>query len=175
MNFQTREVFILDEKVVEQSMQLILHSGTGRSMAIEAVRNLLQDGKVEPAKQKISAAGKEIGEAHNIQTAMDLLEETARRHNKLAAVTETGILVGKSAMAKTGNQRKDWFCEALGQIAPRRMAYFMEIGHLSGKLFGTYRQSIMVLAVDLMVIQYGNAALVGFQQQSCGQGSQGHA
>ncbi len=70
MNFQTREVFILDEKVVEQSMQLILHSGTGRSMAIEAVRNLLQDGKVEPAKQKISAAGKEIGEAHNIQTAM---------------------------------------------------------------------------------------------------------
>ncbi len=58
-------------------------------------------------------------------STMDLLEETARRHNKLAAVTETGILVGKSAMAKTGNQRKDWFCEALGQIAPRRMAYFM--------------------------------------------------
>ncbi len=60
----------MDEKVVEQSMQLILHSGTGRSMAIEAVRNLMKDGDSETAKKKISEAGKEIGEAHDIQTAM---------------------------------------------------------------------------------------------------------
>ncbi len=60
----------MDEKVVEQSMQLILHSGTGRSMVIEAVRNLMKDGNVEAAKQKISEGGKEIGEAHDIQTAM---------------------------------------------------------------------------------------------------------
>ena len=60
----------MDEKVVEQSMQLILHSGTGRSMAIEAVRNLMKDGYSETAKKKISEAGKEIGEAHDIQTAM---------------------------------------------------------------------------------------------------------
>ena len=51
----------MDEKVVEQSMQLILHSGTGRSMAIEAVRNLMKDGDSETAKKKISEAGKEIG------------------------------------------------------------------------------------------------------------------
>ena len=60
----------MDEKVVEQSMQLILHSGTGRSMAIEAVRNLMKDGDSATAKKKISEAGKEIGEAHDIQTAM---------------------------------------------------------------------------------------------------------
>lgn len=60
----------MDEKVVEQSMQLILHSGTGRSMVIEAVRNLLKDGDVVAAKKKITEAGKEIGEAHDIQTAM---------------------------------------------------------------------------------------------------------
>ncbi|HBT79370.1 MAG: PTS lactose/cellobiose transporter subunit IIA [Selenomonas sp.] len=60
----------MDEKTVEQSMQLILHSGTGRSMVIEAVRQLLEDGDVAAAKAKIAEGGKEIGEAHNIQTAM---------------------------------------------------------------------------------------------------------
>ena len=60
----------MDEKTVEQSMQLILHSGTGRSMAIEAVRQLLKDGDVQAAQGKVTAAGKEIGEAHDIQTAM---------------------------------------------------------------------------------------------------------
>lgn len=60
----------MDEKTVEQSMQLILHSGTGRSMAIEAVRQLLKDGDVQAAQDKVTAAGKEIGEAHDIQTAM---------------------------------------------------------------------------------------------------------
>ena len=60
----------MDEKTVEQSMQLILHSGTGRSMAIEAVRQLLKDGDVQAAQDTVTAAGKEIGEAHDIQTAM---------------------------------------------------------------------------------------------------------
>lgn len=60
----------MDEKVVEQSMQLILHSGTGRSMVIEAVRNLLKDGDIAAAKKQVTEAGKEIGEAHDIQTAM---------------------------------------------------------------------------------------------------------
>ena len=60
----------MDKIIVEDSMQLILHSGTGRSMVIEAVRNLLKDNDVAAAKVKISEAGKEIGEAHNIQTAM---------------------------------------------------------------------------------------------------------
>ena len=60
----------MDEKTVEQSMQLILHSGVGRSMVIEAVRDMLKDGNVQAAKDKIAEAGKGIGEAHDIQTAM---------------------------------------------------------------------------------------------------------
>ena len=52
----------MDEKTVEQSMQLILHSGTGRSMVIEAVREMLKTGDIEAAKKKIEAGGKEIGE-----------------------------------------------------------------------------------------------------------------
>ena len=60
----------MDEKTVEQSMQLILHSGTGRSMVIEAVRDMLKDGDVDAAQKKIEQGGKEIGEAHDIQTAM---------------------------------------------------------------------------------------------------------
>lgn len=51
----------MDEKIVEESMQLILHSETGRSMAIEAVREMLETGDVDAAKKKISDAGREIG------------------------------------------------------------------------------------------------------------------
>ena len=50
---QKRQVITMNEKTVEQSMQLILHSGTGRSMAIEAVRDLLGGGDAEAAKEKI--------------------------------------------------------------------------------------------------------------------------
>ena len=60
----------MDEKTVEQSMQLILHAGNGRSMVIEAVRDLLRTGDVSGARVKIKEAGQEIGEAHDIQTAM---------------------------------------------------------------------------------------------------------
>ena len=58
-------------------------------------------------------------------STMDVVQAFAEQHHKLAAVTETGVLVGKSAMAKTGNQRLDWFNEALKTIAPYKMAYFM--------------------------------------------------
>ena len=60
----------MDEKIVEQSMQLILYAGTGRSMVLEAVKNLLEDNDAIKAKAAITAAGKEIGKAHEIQTAL---------------------------------------------------------------------------------------------------------
>lgn len=60
----------MDDLTLEQSMQLILHSGTGRSMVIEAVKDMLEDCDVEKARQRIEEAGKEIGKAHDIQTAM---------------------------------------------------------------------------------------------------------
>lgn len=60
----------MDEKLVEQSMELILCAGNGKSMVIDAIRNLLDDGDVEKAKTQISEAGKEIGKAHEIQTSL---------------------------------------------------------------------------------------------------------
>lgn len=60
----------MDEKIVEQSMQLILYAGTGRSMVLEAVKKLLEDNDVVKAKAAITEAGKEIGKAHEIQTAL---------------------------------------------------------------------------------------------------------
>lgn len=60
----------MDEKLVEQSMELILCAGNGKAIAIDAVRNLLNDGNVEAAKEKVSEAGKEIGKAHEIQTSL---------------------------------------------------------------------------------------------------------
>lgn len=60
----------MDEKTVERSMQLILHSGTGRSMVIEAIQNLAKDHDIVKARKQIEEAGKEIGQAHDIQTAM---------------------------------------------------------------------------------------------------------
>lgn len=55
------------------------------------------------------------------------VDDFADRHDKLAAVTEAGILVGNTggALAKTGNQRPDWFREVLKTVAPHKMAYFM--------------------------------------------------
>ena len=38
---------MMDEKTVEQSMQLILHSGTGRSAVIEAIQALSKDHDIE--------------------------------------------------------------------------------------------------------------------------------
>ena len=61
---------MMDEKTVEQSMQLILHSGTGRSAVIEAIQALAKDHDIEKARKAIEAAGQEIGKAHDIQTAM---------------------------------------------------------------------------------------------------------
>ena len=61
------------------------------------------------------------------ESSLAAVERFADEHDKLAAVTETGILVGNTggALAKTGNQRPDWFNEAMKTIAPHKMAYFM--------------------------------------------------
>lgn len=48
----------MDEKTVEQSMQLILHSGTGRSMVIEAIQNLAKDHDIVKARKQIERPAK---------------------------------------------------------------------------------------------------------------------
>lgn len=60
----------MDEKLVEQSMELILCAGNGKAIAIDAIRDLFKDGDVEKAKEKVLEAGKEIGKAHEIQTSL---------------------------------------------------------------------------------------------------------
>jgi cellobiose PTS system EIIA component len=60
----------MDEKVVEQSMELIMSAGDGKAMAVEAFRTLLKDGDVDSAKKQLKEAGKRIGEAHAIQTSL---------------------------------------------------------------------------------------------------------
>lgn len=60
----------MDEKIIEQSMELIICAGNGKAIAIDAIRKLLKDGDVEKAKEEIKEAGKEIGKAHEIQTSL---------------------------------------------------------------------------------------------------------
>ena len=60
----------MDEKVVEQSMEIITYSGNGRALVINALQDLFKDGDIAKAREQIAAGGKEIGEAHDIQTAM---------------------------------------------------------------------------------------------------------
>ena len=46
---------MMDEKTLEQSMQLILHSGTGRSAVIEAIQGLAKEHDIEKARKAIEA------------------------------------------------------------------------------------------------------------------------
>ena len=64
---------------------------------------------------------------------MQTVGQFAQTHHKLAAVTETGILVGSKggALARNGNKRLDWFNEALRAISPQNMAYFMTWSNFS--------------------------------------------
>ncbi|MDQ0151084.1 PTS lactose/cellobiose transporter subunit IIA [Eubacterium multiforme] len=58
----------MDEKIVMDSMELILNSGNGKTLAIEAVKSLIKDNNIEEARKKLKEAENEIGKAHNIQT-----------------------------------------------------------------------------------------------------------
>ncbi|WP_196594199.1 glycosyl hydrolase [Pectinatus sottacetonis] len=62
---------------------------------------------------------------NSLDATMNVVRQFAKNHNKVPAVSEVGILVGNSAMAKTGNKRLDWFDEVLKNISQSGMAYFM--------------------------------------------------
>lgn len=63
----------------------------------------------------------------SFDATMKVVDHFADLHQKLAAVTETGVLVGNqgNGLAKSGNKRLNWINEALARIAPHEMAYFM--------------------------------------------------
>lgn len=49
--------------------QLILHAGNGKSSAMEALQ-FAKQGDMEGARAKLDECGKELNEAHHIQTAL---------------------------------------------------------------------------------------------------------
>jgi len=61
----------------------------------------------------------------SFNSTMDVVQKFAAHHQKVAAVTETGILTNQGAVLKKGNQRLDWFNEILSAVSDHKMAYFM--------------------------------------------------
>ena len=47
----------MDEKVVEQSMEIITYSGNGRAMVIDALKDMLATGDVAKAREQVAAGG----------------------------------------------------------------------------------------------------------------------
>ncbi len=56
---------------------------------------------------------------------IDVVQDFAEKHHKVAAVTECGMLYGSSALVVKDNTRLDWWNEAMERIAPKSMAYFL--------------------------------------------------
>ena len=63
---------------------------------------------------------------NNLKNQIQLVDSFAKDHNKLFAVTETGIRNGsEDALLLTGNTRKDWYNEILEAVAPSNASYFL--------------------------------------------------
>jgi len=66
---------------------------------------------------------------------LDIVSTFAKAHHKVAAVTETGMLVGNSALARTRNSYKSWFLDAAKVMEKHHMAYFMTWANFSEQNF----------------------------------------
>lgn len=62
----------------EVIMNLIMYSGEARSLCMEAIQ-LAKEGKVDGAKELISKAAAELGEAHHSQTSLIQNEAAGNR------------------------------------------------------------------------------------------------
>lgn len=60
----------MNEQIVEKAMNIILYAGDAKSTILETVNQLLEDGNIEKAKMSMKEAGKQLGEAHEIQTQL---------------------------------------------------------------------------------------------------------
>ncbi|CUH95287.1 hypothetical protein P22_1357 [Propionispora sp. 2/2-37] len=61
---------MMDEKLTQDCMMLILYAGEGKTLATEAFRLLMDHQDSTEAKSKIEEAGRVIGQAHDIQTRL---------------------------------------------------------------------------------------------------------
>lgn len=59
----------MDEKYLQQSMELIYLAGNAKSMAMLAIKSA-EDGKIEEAREKLAEGRKELSKSHKLQTSM---------------------------------------------------------------------------------------------------------
>jgi PTS system cellobiose-specific IIA component len=60
----------MNEQLLQDCMTLIINSGEGKALAIEAFKLLMDQNDKEGAKSKLKEAGDVIGLAHEIQTRL---------------------------------------------------------------------------------------------------------
>ena len=62
---------------------------------------------------------------NNFKAQLKVVEEFATAHNKLMAVTETGISNGNEVLLKADNARKDWYNEIIEAMSSSNASYFL--------------------------------------------------
>lgn len=65
------------------------------------------------------------GFLEDLKEELDLLEAFSEKHNKLIAVTETGISNGNEALSVTDNVRPEWYNEVLDVVSSSKASYFL--------------------------------------------------
>lgn len=61
----------------------------------------------------------------SFEKSLKVVEKIAKDHNKLSAVTETGIMGKQGCLDITGNQDLNWFQDICDVVAPSDLSYFM--------------------------------------------------
>ncbi len=97
----------------------------------------------------------------DLKRTIELTSSFAQKHNKLFAITETGIANGNIALLAKGNPRKDWYCEIL-ELASKpeyNCCYFMLWSNYSSSA-GYYTPYVVKQNADGSL--YGHEMLDGF-------------
>jgi mannan endo-1,4-beta-mannosidase len=71
----------------------------------------------------------------DISKQNSILKEFATKHQKLYAITETGVANGKTALLPSGNEVKDWYMQLLNQISEEGVCYFLTWANFSDTTF----------------------------------------
>ena len=67
----------------------------------------------------------QAGYLENIHKQNMILQEFAQKHNKLYAITETGVANGSNALLTSGNEVLDWYMQLLNEISDDGVCYFL--------------------------------------------------
>ena len=69
--------------------------------------------------------GNEAAFLSSIKSQNAILREFATAHNKLYAITETGVAEGEIALKRSGNDVKDWYMQLLDNLDGEGVSYFL--------------------------------------------------